>query len=253
MARPPVPTEPTPHTKAWMTLDQNLTIISHMLDFVAREIAAIKPLSGRLNKTSKRPSTSGLPKGPERAKLVRSLKRYSVTLGLQLARRDTATLWQVVMLVTCVEAYLQDVLVDAATVDAEFMSKSEQVAAYADVLAATSLDELAIEMRRRWARGWLSDGGPTRWMPVSPEWKRKTIRSSLPPRLELIWGIRHVTVHAAGVATADFLKRHPGAAKAVGDRVRVSLPQFNVYLAAALEFLETTERFFLARCPSLRA
>jgi len=66
----------------------------------------------------------------------------------------------------------------------------------------------------------------------------------LAPRLELIWGIRHVTVHTAGVATADFLQRHPGAAKAVGDRVKVSLPQFKVYLAAVREFLETTENSF---------
>jgi hypothetical protein len=71
--------------------------------------------------------------------------------------------------------------------------------------------------------------------------------------LELIWGIRHLTVHAAGIATADFVNRHPGAAGAAGGRVKVSLQQFKAYLAAAWEFLETTERFFLARYPSLRA
>jgi hypothetical protein len=49
------------------------------------------------------------------------------------------------------------------------------------------------------------------------------------------------------------LKWHPGAAKAVGDRVKVSNRQFEEFLAAALEFLEPTDRFFLARFPSLLA
>ena len=68
------------------------------------------------------------------------------------------------MLVTCIEAYLQDLLVAAATVDPEFMKNSKQVAPYADIVSASSLDELANELRRRWARGWLSDDGPTRWI-----------------------------------------------------------------------------------------
>jgi len=238
MAQTPVST--TSHTKAWMTLERNLEIISHMLDFGAREIDAVFTAASRVAKTP----IGDLTKETERAKLARSLERLNSTLELRLPRRDTATLWQVVMLVTCIEAYLQDVLVDAATVDAAFMSKSEQVAPYVDVVAATSLDELANEMRRRWARGWLSDGGPKDWLPRLHRMGARGYAVGLAPRLELIWGIRHVTVHTAGVATADFLQRHPGAAKAVGDRVKVSLPQFKVYLAAVREFLETTENSF---------
>jgi hypothetical protein len=157
------------------------------------------------------------------------------------------------MLVTCIEAYLQDLLVAAASVDPKFMSKSQQVAPYADVVSATSLDELANELRRRWARGWLSDGGPTHWISSLHKMGAKDYPVGLAPRLELIWGIRHVTVHAAGVATADFLKRHPGAAGAVGDRVRVNSRQFQAFFEAARAFLEPTERFFLARYPSLLA
>jgi hypothetical protein len=144
-------------------------------------------------------------------------------------------------------------LAAAASVDPELMSRSQQVAPYADVVSATSLDELADELRRRWARNWLSDGGPTRWVSRLDRMGAKDYPVGLAPRLELIWGIRHVAVHTAGVATADFLKRHPGAVRAVGDRVQVRSPQFSAFLDAAQDFLEPTERFFLARYPSLLA
>src|SRR5207247_11316116 len=122
----------------------------------------------------------------------------------------TASLWQVVMLVTCVEAYLQDVLSAAARADPDLMSKSQQLAPYADIIAATSLDELANELRARWARGWLADGGPTRWISRFERMGARGYPDDLAARLERIWGIRHVVVHSAGVATPDSVQRHPG-------------------------------------------
>ena len=237
------------HTKAWMALERNLKSVSHMGALSLREIALLKTAAARMSKTH----IGDLSKGTERAKLVRSLKRFNTTIQLRRERCETATLWQVVMLVTCVEAYLQDLLAAAASVDPEFMRESKQVAPYADVLSATSLDDLANDLRRRWARGWLSDGGPTHWFSRLKKMGAKSFPIGLGPRLELIWGIRHVAVHTAGVATVDFLKRHPGAARAVGDRVQVSYRQLGAFVEAAWDFLEPTEGFFLARCPSLLA
>ena len=236
------------HTKAWMALERNLESVSHMAALSLREIILLKNTAARMNKID----IGDLSKGRERIKLVRSLNRFSTTIQLRLERYRTATLWQVVMLVTCVEAYLQDVLAAAASVDPEFMRESKQVAPYADVVSATSLDDLANDLRRRWARGWLSDGGPTRWISRLNKMGAKSFPTGLGPRLELIWGIRHVVVHTAGVATVDFLKRHPGSARAVGDRVQVSNRALGAFIATAWDFLQPTEGFFLARCPSLR-
>jgi len=246
MARTPVS---APHTKAWLALERNLKSISHMHALGARELALLKTAAMRRYKTP----IGDLTKGRERARLVRSLRHFNATLQLRLERYGTTTLWQVVMLVTCVEAYLQDLLVATASVDPKVMSKSQQVAPYADVVSAASLDELANELRRRWARGWLSDGGPTRWIFRLRKMGANSYPIGLAHRLELIWGIRHVAVHTAGVATADFLRRHPSAAGAVGDSVRVSSRQFKAFLEATRDFLEPTERCFLARCPSLLA
>jgi hypothetical protein len=106
-------------------------------------------------------------------------------------------LWQVVMLVTCVEAYLQDVLVDAATVDGQLMSKSKQVASYKNVVSATSLDELLNALRRRWARKWVSRGGPPRWIVRLGKMGVKDYPVELAPRLRFIWGLRHVIIRLA--------------------------------------------------------
>ena len=66
-------------------------------------------------------------------------------------------------------------------------------------------------------------------------------------------GIRHVVVHNAGVVTTDFVKRHPSAAGVVGERLKGTLSQLNGFVQAMKEFIEPTDRYFLARHPSLIA
>jgi len=222
-----------------------------MLSLGRREIAVLKTEAKRLIVSLRRPRDST--KKSAVAALLRSVERFSSALQSGLDRFQTTTLWQVVMLVTCVEAYLQDLLCIASSVDAELMNKSEQLAPYAEVIASTSLEELASELRGRWARGRLSDGGRSRWITRLERMGARGYPDDLAPRLELIWGIRHVVVHAAGVATRDFVKRHPGVVAAVGDRVRISTQTFGSFLDSVQGFVNPTEQFFLVRYPSLAA
>jgi hypothetical protein len=133
------------------------------------------------------------------------------------------------------------------------MSESQQSAPYGDIIAANSLDELANQLRTRWARRWLSDGGPTRWVSRLVKMGARGYPADLAHRLELIWGIRHAAVHAAGVADIDFVKRHPGVVKAAGDHLSVGSENLGAFLEAVKGFMEPTEQFFLARYPSLIA
>lgn len=258
---------PEPHTKAWVAFEQNLDNIAHMLVLGRRERVFIKTATTRLKtavtrmttevtrlKTlaGKSPDLPLLPLEKAVAKLTRSSERYKRASQTGRERLETANLWQVVILVTCVEAYLQDLLAIAASVDPKLMDKSQQVAPYADVISATSLDELASELRARWARGWLSDGGPTRWISRLEKMGARGYSDGLAPHLELIWGICHVVIHAAGVVTRDFVKRHPGVG-AAGDRMRVGNHDFRAFIESAKGFLEPTERFFVRRYPSLLA
>jgi len=242
---------PTLHTGAMLAFGQNVHTISHMIYLGGREIRLVRAEATRL--TTYLEKLGDLTTKANAAKLLRSIQRFSKTTEVRIGRWETANLWQVVMLVTCVEAYLQDLLSAAASVGPELMSESQQLAPYADVIAATSLDELANELRARWARGWLSDGGPTRWISRLVKMGARGYPADLAPRLELIWGIRHAVVHAAGVANADFVRRHPGVVRAAGDRLRVHSRDFKAFLLAVNDFMEPTEEFFLARYPSLLA
>jgi hypothetical protein len=247
----PTPPVSTPHTEAWLALEQNLDSISHMVYLGGREIGLLIAEGNRFSTYLRKPRD--LTKKATATNLERVATRYVKSTQARVDRYKTANLWQVVMLVTCVEAYLQDLLSAAASVSPELMSESQQLAPYADVISANSLDELANTMRARWARGWMRDGGPTRWISRLVKMGARGYPADLAPRLELIWGIRHAVVHAAGVANANFVKRHPGVVKAAGDHLRVSIRDFGVFLGTARGFLEPTERYFLARHPSLRA
>jgi hypothetical protein len=238
------------HTRAWLTHEENLGTIGHMLGMQHREAVALRAAGARMyayagNKMPDLTTKAG------RAKLERSLRHFNKTIDASIGRLGTGKLWVVVMLVTCVEAYLHDVLSIAASVDPKLMSKSEQPAHYADVIEAASLDELANELRARWARGWLRDGGPTRWLSRLHGLGARGYPDKLALRLERIWGIRHVVVHAAGVATADFVKRHPGVVAARCDRLRVTDQDLIAFLEAAKHFTEPTEAFFLSRYPAI--
>jgi hypothetical protein len=246
---------PTLHTRALLAFEQNLDSIGHMQKLTLHQLALIKAQVVKANQVATFATEQrALATKPGKTKLVRSLNRLArslKTINFSIEGFQTITLWQVVMLVTCVEAYLQDVLTAAASVDPELMSKSEQRAPYSDVIAAASVEALANELRARWARGWLSDGGPSRWIERLGKMGARGYPKDLGPRLERFWGIRHVVVHAAGVATADFVKRHPGVVKAAGNRVRVNHHDLKRFVNAVCAFIEPTDGFFLARYPSM--
>jgi hypothetical protein len=246
---------PTPHTRALLAFEQNLESIGHMQQLSRHQVALMKAQVAKATQVATfAKEQRDLATKPGQTKLVRSLNRLTrllKTLEVRIEGFQTITRWQVVMLVTCVEAYLQDVLTAAASVDPELMSKSEQRAPYADVITAASLEALANDLRARWARGWLSDGGPSRWISRLGKMGARGYPDDLGPRLERFWGIRHVVVHAAGVATADFVKRHPGVVGAAGNRVRVNHHDLKKFIEAVRDFIEPTDGFFLARYPSM--
>jgi hypothetical protein len=251
MAKRHVSGVPPAQTKAATAFARNLKSLDHILALTRREALLLKRRQPQLEASMA--NFRDFKTKPGAVKLRRSMERFIHTTNARIERLDTVRLWQVVVLVTCVEAYLQDILTLAAGVDGELMSKSEQVAPYSDVIASTSLDELANELRRRWARGWLSDGGPTRWISRLKRMGARGYPDDLGPHLELMWGIRHVVVHAAGTATLDFVKRHPGIVNAAGDRVPLKARDLQKFVANVRSIVEPTERFFASRYPSLVA
>ena len=157
--------------------------------------------------------------------------------------------WYVVMLVTIVEAYLRDLLVEAAEFDPSFMKQSEQTIEYTVVNNADSIESLARRMRNTWAKGFLESGGPRKWLAKFQRWGATGYPENMESDLELMWGIRHLMVHRAGIADTEFLDRH-GDAKCNPNNgeLIVSPEDIDRFSAAGINFSVTTRTFLLKRC-----
>jgi hypothetical protein len=240
-----------PCSSAWKTLEDNLDMVGHFLHLVNVEVDSFQRRTDEARSATEAARAAIQSRDHLEAQRLLNESSDKLSGGGHEERLQTVALWIVVMLVTCVEGYLQDLLVEAAGIDKRLMNDTAQTASYNEILAATTTSELAQALRTRWARNWTNDGGPRVWIDRLDRMGVKTFAPDLAARLELIWGIRHITVHGAGVASADFVKRHPTAVAAVGDRVTVEFESLSAYWRSAFEFADAAEAFFCARYPTL--
>jgi len=155
--------------------------------------------------------------------------------------------WIPVILVTTVEAYLKDVLIYAAKVDPAIMESTGQTASYAEVVRARSLEELTEELQSRWARKFVDDGGPDGWIKRLTKMGAREYRSEAASQMETLWGVRHVIVHSAGVATPDFVRRHPEIGAKVGESILIRSHQILPWVDVIYHFVDVTDFYFVQR------
>lgn len=168
--------------------------------------------------------------------------REALTSGLE---------WMMVITVTGVEAYLVDVLALAAAKAPQIMNESDQRASYQEIVEASSTQELAAELRRRWARNVVDDGGPSKWIKRLMGLGAKGYPGDMAATLEELWGIRHMVIHNAGIASLDFRRRHPGVNLVTSGRIEPTQQAATKYLEMAEEFVKLTDRHFAAWHSSL--
>jgi hypothetical protein len=155
--------------------------------------------------------------------------------------------WIPVLLVTAVEAYLKDVRIYAAKVDPAIMESSEQSASYAEVVRALSIEELTEELQSRWARKFVDDGGPERWIKRLTKMGARGYRPETANEMETLWGVRHLLVHSRGVATPEFVRRHPGVGAKVGESILIRSAQLTAWITVADHFVDVTDFYFVQR------
>ena len=153
-----------------------------------------------------------------------------------------------VLFVAVVEAYLKDVLIFAAGIDTTLMERTEQSATYQDALNAKSLEELILGFRSKWARRFVDNGGPTRWIKSLEAMGVRGYRPETVRQMETLWGVRHLIVHSAGIANADFVRRHPYLKPQAGQRFIVSSGHIREWSAAMYDFVEVTDQYLFQRC-----
>ncbi|HEX8439738.1 hypothetical protein [Archangium sp.] len=185
-----------------------------------------------------------------RSKATGDSQRISA-LERRVARRNANLAfvfeWHCAMLVTFAETYLQDVLVFFSGLDTQLLNDSEQKASYGDIQASRSLDDLAEQLRIRWARSWVDKGGPALWINRLQRMGASSYPKELAEQLEELWGIRHVIIHRAGLVTLDFCRRHPQFGLAPGEPIQLTQDRVARYTDAVSQFVSITDSYFANR------
>jgi hypothetical protein len=153
-----------------------------------------------------------------------------------------------VLFVAIVEAYLKDVLIYAAGIDSSLAQRTGQSATYQEALDAKSLEDLKLKLRSKWARTFVDNGGPTTWIKKFESMGASGYRPETVGQMERLWGIRHLVVHSAGIAKAEFVRGHPELKAQVGKRFIVSSAHFKPWGVAIYNFVEVTDQYFVRRC-----
>ena len=142
---------------------------------------------------------------------------------------------------------MKDVLIYAAEIDTTLMERTKQTMTYQDALHAKSIEELKLKFRSKWARSFVDNGGPTKWIKRLKAWGARGYRPETVSQMETLWGVRHLIVHSASIANAEFVRRHPELKAQVGKRLIVTA-QLRQWSAAMYDFVEITDQYFVRRC-----
>jgi hypothetical protein len=251
-------------TPAYANFDSNTDKLLHLLQFILTGVSGFKgefetkfaPEVMRIAKEiaqigrphDKEVSDQDVTKGPERDDLIQKLSDALVKPFQQFTDGFlTVREWIPVLMVTTVEAYLKDVLIYAAKVDHAIMESSEQSASYAEVKRAQSLEELTEELQSRWARNFVDDGGPDRWIKRLTKMGARGYRPETADEMETLWGVRHLLVHSVGVGTPDFVRRHPEIGIKVGESILIRSNQLTAWIKVAYHFVDVTDFYFMQR------
>jgi hypothetical protein len=235
-----------PHTPAYNnSFGPNTDKLHYLLKF---SHSAVKDYTTRLTALSTELRHSLAPQAAQADKILGLAQRMlepvqEVTGGILLIHELMPVLF-----VTVAEAYLKDVLVFAAGIDPSLMERTEQTASYQDALNVKSLEDLLLQFRSKWARRFVDNGGPTTWIKSLEAMGAKDYHPETVGRMETLWGVRHLIVHYAGIATQDFIRRYPYLNAQVDQRFIVNSGHLSEWSKGMYDFVEVTDRYFVQRC-----
>lgn len=241
------------HTPSFEQFTENMSRVQHFFNTYSDTNQHLKAELEKLGIDPPRHRSVTQMNQEELERQLKDIQRFKQTFAEWEEREASIVEWVPVMLVTFTEAYLHKVLAYVAAMDDSLMSRSDQCAKYADVLQAQSIADLAYDLRLRWAKGIVDEGGPRKWVKRLPQilqFPAEKYPGDLAENMELLWGVRHVVVHAAAFATPDFVKRHPQFGVSVGERIRVTIEQAGRWLETVAEFVRATDEPVVARAAS---
>lgn len=203
------------HTDAYKNFEANLKPLVRLFKMLK---ADIRRFSGSLEKSASRhiKPTAVNVKG-----LVRSASKLTERADSLKQTQRLIYDWIPVMLVTFLVAYFEDGLREPDRTDPKLRAK----------------------LRQQWA-GRLK-GGPQKWVEFLQRIGPKSYKGDCLFVTQDLWHVRNLIVHTQGRADHYYVKKYPNPPMKVGDRIYPDIPSLKKWIEALMEFVESTEQFFL--------
>jgi hypothetical protein len=175
--------------------------------------------------------------------LERGASQFTTGVGTYIQLQQMICEWSGVMLVTFIEAYLEEGLMLIATKNPKLLKDAEPLN-NETVFEADSIEGLKDELRRRWANKTVK-GGPENWFTRLERMGARGYSEDCRFRLRHPWDTRNLIVHAQAKVSPAYLRKyqHEIGLKA-GDRLRVNGHTVVWWGQGLKDFFEPTDRFF---------
>jgi hypothetical protein len=226
-------------TSALLNFEANLEQITIFLSRLG-----IGQVENALNKTTKiLAEESKAAPAVNFKKIKRRLDLLGAAVGHYEAFRKPAYRMMSVMLVSFLEAYLEDGLIDISCKNPRVIKNP--VIDPSRLLEIDTIDQLRTEIRLNWAQGALRPGGPATWEKLlralgAPEIQPTTLRA-----IQHLWDTRNLIVHSRSTATNAYAKTYESSGYVAGSEVKISPKLFEKWVEETKAFIDRTEPFFL--------
>jgi hypothetical protein len=241
-----------PSTQAGENFGANLAQISLLISILPVELKrrVLRPTSSvlrRVSQAKKHASEGDNSQGKVRFEgkwLEREASKFTTGVATYIQLQQMICEWSAVMLVTFIEAYVEEGLMLIATKNQDWVKDAELPLDYETVFEADSIEGLKNELRRRWANKTVK-GGPEKWFTRLQRMGAEEYSDDCRFRLQHLWDTRNLIVHAQAKVSPAYLKKyqHKIGLKA-GDRIRVNGNTVVWWNQGMKDFFEPTDRFF---------
>ena len=180
-------------------------------------------------------------------RLNRSVQAFGKANKKWLAFYRPANRWIAVMLVTFLEGYLEDVLIEMARKNPQLVK--EVAIDTQSVFQIASIEELRDEVRRQWAHNELRPDGPRRWYRAIKDKGAKPLDQSIIHEMQHLWDTRNLIVHGKGIIDAPYATKYSdrrGVQR--GQQVGAGSAAVKVWLERISKFVDWADEFCLSYC-----
>jgi hypothetical protein len=177
------------------------------------------------------------------SELRKTVEKYSDAVNTFLGARELVYDWSAVMLITFLEAFLEDGLVELAKKNPRLLRRIGPFD-LKRVFEIESIEELRVEIRRQWAREVLRPDGPQTWSNLFVRLGATAFTKISRLGVQDLWDTRNLVVHAQGIASAAYVKKYPSSKLKVGAHISVSSSKFSVWISDVKDFVLPVEEFF---------